>query len=376
MSAAIFWISAAIIAYTYVGYAVLVALYARRHTQLPLQAPATPAVTVVIAAYNEARRIGERVRNVLALDYPADKLSVVVVSDGSEDGTERAAAVGDARVRVVSLPHNVGKAAALNAAFVAVETEYAVFSDARQRFAPDALRRLMAPFADPRVGAVTGELEIAERMPTGAKAATDGLYWRMEKRLREGEARVGWLHTVTGAVYALRTELFRALPAGLLLDDMWIPLHVAFAGRRIWMARDAIAYDEPSASVGEEYRRKLRTLAGNWQLIARMPRLLDPRANPVFFPWLSHKLLRLVAPWALVAAWWSSARAEGAIYEFAFYAQTAAYAGAAFALVAPRIAARIPLLPTAASFVVLNFAALLALPACLAIDAGRLWKKH
>jgi hypothetical protein len=142
------------------------------------------------------------------------------------------------------------------------------------------------------------------------------------------------------------------------------------------MARDAIAHDAPSATFAEEYRRKLRTLAGNWQLIARCPRLLVPWRNPLFFAWTSHKLLRLIAPWALIGAWLASAFAAGEVYRFALVAQTLAYAVAALALAAPRLAARIPLAPAAGSFVMLNAAALCALPACLARDARGLWKKH
>ncbi len=373
MSAWIFWSSVILIAYAYVGYALLVSLLARASGSAPPKLAHTPPVTVVITAYNEAPRIAARLRNILAQDYPADRLSIVVVSDGSEDGTERAAAIDD-RVRVLALPENTGKAAALNAAMSAVRTEFVAFTDARQSFAPDALRRLLAAFADPRVGAVTGELRIVET--AGARAGDTGLYWRMEQSLREGEAMLGWLHGVSGAVYALRTELFRPLPPGTILDDMWLPLHVGFARRRIWMARDAIAFDVASATGAEEYRRKLRTLAGNWQLIARLPRLLKPWRNPLFFPWFSHKFLRLVAPWALIAAWVVSATHAGDFYRLAFFLQSAAYIVAAFALLAPRIASRIPLLSAAGGFVMLNAAALLSLPACLALDSRRLWKKH
>ncbi|HZX89536.1 MAG TPA: glycosyltransferase family 2 protein [Rudaea sp.] len=373
MSAWIFWSSLILVAYTYAGYAVLVALLARMRGSVPPGLAHTPPVTVVITAYNEAPRIAARVRNILAQDYPPGRLFVVVVSDGSDDGTERAAAIDD-RVRVLALPANTGKAAALNAAMAAVRTEFVAFTDARQSFAPDALRRLLAAFADPRVGAVTGELKIVES--TGSRAGDTGLYWRMEQSLREGEALLGWLHGVSGAVYALRTELFRPLPSGTILDDMWLPLHVGFARRRIWMARDAIAHDIASATGAEEYRRKLRTLAGNWQLIARLPRLLNPWRNPLFFPWVSHKLLRLIAPWALIAAWAASAMHDGDFYRLAFFVQSAAYIVAAFALLAPRLASRIPLLSAAGGFVMLNAAALLSLPACLALDSRRLWKKH
>ena len=371
---AVFWSSVALVAYAYAGYALLVTLLARVRGRSPATCTATPPLTVLIAAYNEAPRIAERLRNILGQDYPPDKLSVLLVSDGSRDGTEQAAAIDDPRVRVLALRDNQGKACALNAAMVLVDTEIVVFSDARQRFAPDALRRLVAAFADPAVGAVTGELEIVDKYTGHVHPA--GLYWRFERFLRSQEAQLGWLHGVSGAIYALRRQLYQPIPPGTLLDDMWVPLHVAFAGRRIWMARDAVAYDDASAGHGEEYRRKLRTLAGNWQLITRLPHLFDLRRNRVFFAWFSHKFLRLIAPWALLAAWILAYRLDGAVYRFAFYAQTLGYAVAALALLAPRFAARVPLMTAAGSFVMLNTAALLSLPACMALDARRLWKKH
>ncbi len=373
----VFWLSAALLAYTYVGYALLIRALARTASDPPSEL--TPPATVVIAAYNEASRIAARVRNVLEQDYPAENLSVIVVSDGSTDDTERAAAIDDARVRVVALAENSGKAVAINAALERVQTPFVVFADARQRFAPDALRRLLARFADAGVGAVSGELEIVEDFAEPGvphNPAPIGLYWRMEKSLRDAEARIGWLHGVSGAIYALRRELFVPLPAGTILDDMWVPLHAVFAHRRIAMARDAIAFDSASAGSHEEFRRKVRTLAGNWQLIARLPRLLLPWRNPVWFAWMSHKFLRLIAPWALIAAWISSGVAPGDFYRLAWLLQTLAYVAALFALAAPRRAAKIPLLTAAGSFLMLNAAACLALPASLALDPRGLWKKH
>ena len=377
MMQGVFWLSAVLLAYTYVGYALLIRMLARARDDA--HGEFMPPVTIVIAAYNEASRIAARVRNVLEQDYPTENLSVIVVSDGSTDGTERAAAIDDARVRVIALAENSGKAVAINHALEHVQTPFVIFTDARQRFAPDALRRLLARFSDARVGAVSGELEIVEDFADVGlphAPAPIGLYWRMEKSLRDGEARIGWLHGVSGAIYALRRELFVPLPAGTILDDMWIPLHAVFADRRIAMARDAIAVDSASTSSHEEFRRKVRTLAGNWQLIARLPRLLVPWRNPVWFAWMSHKFLRLVAPWALIAAWISAALAPGDFYRVAWLLQTLAYAAALFALIAPRRAAKIPLLTAAGSFLMLNAAACLALPASLALDPRGLWKKH
>lgn len=376
MSAAeiVFWCAAALIGYAYVLYPLLVLWLARRFGRAPRTAPCTPSLTVVITAYNESARIDTRLRDVLAQDYPRDKLRVIVVDDGSSDGTWKVADVGDPRVQVIRLAFNVGKAAALAIAIESSDTDIIAFADARQRFAPQALRKLMEPFADPRIGAVSGELVIESASGT---AADIGLYWRMEKALRDNEARLGWVHGVSGAIHALRRELAKAPPPGTILDDMYLPLAVVFAGKRVAVAREAIALDHASADAWEEFRRKLRTLAGNWQLIARLPRLANPFANPVFFAWFSHKFLRLIVPWALLAMPIACAfEWQRPFYRAALLVQLAGYTGAAFALLRPRLGARVPLLRTIGSFVMLNAAALLSLPACLALDPRGLWKSH
>jgi len=355
----------------------LATVLARDRGTNPHEGDACPPLTVVVAAFNEESRIGARVRDILAQDYPAGHLQVLVVSDGSTDGTAAAADIGDPRVRVLALDANAGKAVAINAALAAVDTEIVAFTDARQRFGLHALRALVAPFVDPDVGAVSGELVIHAGDESDDVAAQGvGLYWKMEKRLRFDEARLGWLHGVSGAVYALRRAHFRPLPPGTILDDMWVPLQVVMAGKRVWMAREAVAHDQASTVAGEEYRRKLRTLAGNWQLIARLPALLDPVNNPVFFAWFSHKFLRLVVPWALLAALLASALAWGRFYRVALVLQLLGYGAALAAIFLPALARRVPLLPAAGTFLMLNVAALMSLPAALALDPTRLWKKH
>lgn len=373
MTAAVFWISLALVFYAYAGYPLLVALYARLRGRVPQEGPALPALTVVVAAYNEQDRIAARIRDILEQDYPAERLQVLVVSDGSNDDTAHAAAIGDPRVTVRALARNGGKALAVNAAMTEVHTPLVAFTDVRQRYAPGALRALVAAFADPRVGVVSGELVIGAA--EGGAAEGVGLYWRMEKKLRADEAALGWLHGVTGAVYAMRREVFKPLPAGTVLDDMWVPLQAILAGHWVWMARDAIAHDRASGSEDEEFRRKLRTLAGNWQLMALLPVLWLPWRNPVFFAWCSHKVARLLVPWALLAALLSAAVHGGRFYSVALGLQLLAYAAAVLALWQPRLARRIPLMPVAGTFLMLNLAALLSLPASF-MGTARLWKKH
>ncbi|MEO6519741.1 MAG: glycosyltransferase [Pseudoxanthomonas sp.] len=381
----LFWLCVCLVVYAYLGYPLLAAAWARRQGRTPRISSTTaddlPVLTVVVCAYDEEARIGARISDILGQDYRADGLQVLVVSDGSGDRTAEVAALAaamDPRVRVLVLPDNVGKAAAVNAAMAQINTSLVAFADVRQRYAPGALRALIAPFGDPRVGAVGGELMILDSgaARSGRVAAASGIYWRMEKRLRADEARLQWLHGVSGAIYAVRRELFREIPAGTILDDMWVPLQVTLADRWVWMSRDAIAYDQASAHPGEEFARKLRTLAGNWQLVARLPVLLHPLRNRVFFAWFSHKFLRLVVPWAMLLALLCSALAPGAFYRFALLVQLTAYACAVIGLRLPALARRIPLCSAAATFLMLNLASLLSLPASLSADPSRLWKKH
>ncbi|WP_141519181.1 glycosyltransferase family 2 protein [Marilutibacter aestuarii] len=366
----LFWVALCIVGHAYVGYPVFMAILARWRGRDPLCGDHAPTISVVLAVHDEEARVAGRIRDVLAQDYPAGRLEMLVVNDGSRDGTSQAARIDDARVRVIDLEANLGKSGALNRGVAAANGEILVFIDARQSFGPGALRALVAPFADPSVGGVSGELVI------GDGGGNPGLYWRMEKRLRHDEARLGCLHGVSGAIHALRRELFVPIPPGTVLDDMWTPLQTLLAGHRVWMARDAIAIDQASHDLAEEFHRKLRTLAGNWQLIERMPVLLSPLANPVFLAWFSHKFLRLVVPWALLVALLASAWAPGPFYRLAFVVQLLAYAGAALGWARPALARRVPLLPAAGMFLMLNSAALLSLPASLAWDGNRLWRKH
>lgn len=369
-----FWICVAVPAYAYLGYPLLMRVLGRGRRPAIAGSPETwPAITVVIAACNEEARIGARVRDVFAQDYPGDRLQVIVVDDGSGDATVRAADIGDPRCRVITLARNGGKAIALDTALRAVTTPITVFADARQRFAPGTLRALVRPFSDPEVGAVAGELRI--RDAHGGQGDL-GLYMRIERRLRHDESTLGWLHGVSGAIHALRTSLFVAMPAGTLLDDMWLPLHVVFAGKRVAMTEHAIAWDSASAHHGEEFARKVRTLAGNWQLIARLPRLLLPWRNPVWFAWCSHKLSRLLAPWAMLGALLACALSPDPVYRALFLVQCIGYGFALSAILLPGIARRLPLASTAATFLMLNTAALLSLPAAMSRDGNRLWKPH
>ena len=373
----VFWLCLAIAAYAFAGYPVFAIALARRRKTMPSAPPASvPSITVVLAARNEARRMRTRIQNLLDSDYPADCLQILVVDDGSDDGSaEIARSFGHRRIRVLRLPQPSGKALALNAAMAQVRTPVTVFADARQQFHACTLAALVMPLSDPTIAVVSGEVHIQTADAGGHAVAADGSYARIERALRQAESRLSWAHAACGAVYAIKTSVFRPLPAGLLLDDVYTPIQALRQGFKIHVAPAAVAMDVAGHDLRLEFRRKLRTLTGNWQLLALQPWLLNPFANPAWFAWVSHKFIRLLAPWALIGALLASAVALGPIPRIAFWLQLAAYAIAAATLLAPRLMRHVPLATTAGSFVALNAAALLSLPMYLRQrDLRGLWK--
>jgi cellulose synthase/poly-beta-1,6-N-acetylglucosamine synthase-like glycosyltransferase len=295
-----------------------------------------PGVSVIVAARNEARRLPGRIDNILASDYPSDRIEVIVASDGSTDATADVLAPYGERISLLPLPAR-GKAAALNAAALRARNPILIFADARQRFAPDAIRQLVAAFSSPRIGAVSGELVIdCEQGGRASERSTigDGVgaYWKYEKWLRRSEAIVGSSVGVTGAVYAMRRWLWQPLPADAILDDLLGPMRIVQRGYRVVFEPKAKAFDHAASDAAAELRRKVRTLAGNFQLLRYEPRLLVPGRNPVWLQFVSHKLARLMVPYALIALFVSSAvlSMTSSIYALAFGAQLVFYALAAY----------------------------------------------
>jgi poly-beta-1,6-N-acetyl-D-glucosamine synthase len=312
----LFWLALGLILYVYVGYPMLLAVWARLRPRPHLVDPRhQPGVSIVVAARNEGRRLPGRIENLLALDYPPDRLEIIVVSNGSTDRTARAVtsylgASGGARpvVRLIELDA-AGKAAALNAGVAAARHDVLVFADARQRFARDTVRQLVTNLADPTVGAVSGELILDCELGDATSTIGDGVgtYWRYEKFLRKLESRTDSTIGATGAVYAMRRSLWRDLPPGTLLDDVLAPMRVVLAGSRVVFDERARAFDVTPPDAATEAQRKTRTLAGNYQLTVLEPRLLVPFMNRVWLQFWSHKLGRLLVPYALVALFVASA---------------------------------------------------------------------
>lgn len=369
----LFWSSLALIVYAYIGYpcalAVVAWLRPRPVRKRPVTPPA-PGVSIVIAARNEASRLPHRLENLLALPYPGPR-QIIVVSDGSTDGTSRVVARFP-QVELLEIEAS-GKAAALNAGVARARHDLLVFADTRQTFAGDALLEMVANFADPEVGGVTGELVLDCERPSNGPIDSNvaegvGLYWRYEKWLRRQESLVHSTLGATGAIYALRRSLWQPLPSGTLLDDVLAPIRVVLGGSRVVFEERAKAQDQVAGDGGEEQRRKVRTLAGNYQILGLEPRLLNPFANPVWLQYISHKVAaRLIVPFALIALLVSSAALvqQAAIYAVALAAQVFFYGLAAFGAVfgvATR-AARV-----AYAFVVMNAA---GVQAFFAVASGR-----
>jgi len=291
----LFWISVGAILYTFLGYPVVVWLLARMLERNVIKADITPPVSVVIACHNEQDNIDGRIKNILQSDYPQDLINIIVVSDGSTDlTTETARRHTSNRVSVLAYESQRGKATALNIGVGTATGEIVVFADARQSFEPRAIRELVANFADPGVGAVSGELLLDGA--TGASVGEGvGLYWKYEKWIRKSESRSGSVIGATGAIYAIRRELWRPLPDSTILDDVYTPMGIALAGHRVVFEDKARAHDKAIDSAGREFARKVRTLTGNYQLCQLMPRLLFPN-SALLFQFYSHKLMRLAAP--------------------------------------------------------------------------------
>jgi biofilm PGA synthesis N-glycosyltransferase PgaC len=414
----VFWISCALVAYVYLGYPLLLACWARLRPKPVITGSAAtrvPYVSIVIAARNEGSRLSARIENLLQLDYPPSRRQIIVVSDGSTDDTLSVLSAYSPVVEPVAVEAG-GKALALNAGAARAAGDLLVFADARQAFAPDALIELVAPFQDPLVGVVSGELLLDSESPgrrTGAadrrggapdragiatprpgrdprRGATstiaDGisLYWRYEKSIRRHESAVGSTLGATGAIYAMRRSLWRDLPAGTILDDVVAPMRAALMGYRVVFTDRARAFDRAAPDARSETRRKIRTLAGNYQLLWLLPALLVPWRNPAWLQLLSHKLGRLIVPYALVALIASSIALAGraAVYAAAMAAQSAFYLLACYGAWldggagAPRPSMRepargrpFPLVGRAArvafTFVVMNYSAVAGLVAAL-----------
>jgi cellulose synthase/poly-beta-1,6-N-acetylglucosamine synthase-like glycosyltransferase len=302
--AVLFWLSAAIVFFSYAGYPLVIWCLARcfgqHRTRPAARANDLPFVSLLIAAHNEEAVIEDRVRNALELDYPSDKLEIVVASDGSDDATaEIVQRYEDQGVRLLEYTQRRGKAMALNSTFPKLQGDIVALSDANTNTDPQALRKLVCWFEDPEVGAVCGKLVLTD-VVTGRNV--DSLYWKYETFLKRCESRLGALLGSNGAIYAIRHKLFAPIPSDTILDDFVIPLQAKVrTDCAIVYDTEAVAYEETAPDVRSEFRRRTRIGAGGFQSIGLLWKLLDPRRGWVAFTFFAHKILRWCCPFFMVA---------------------------------------------------------------------------
>jgi cellulose synthase/poly-beta-1,6-N-acetylglucosamine synthase-like glycosyltransferase len=299
MTVSILWVSLAIIVYVYLAYPailqILSSLFARPVAKSPIQ----PFISVVVPAYNEQGIIGAKIRNVLAVDYPPDKLEIIVVSDGSTDSTnDIVRKFSDPRVRLFSYAKNRGKIAALNDTIPNLNGEIVAFSDASSMLAPDALRTLVSNFADPAVGAVSGIYRVhAERQ--AELGEQEGFYWKYESFLKVKEAELASILGAHGSLYAIRRNLYPFPEPGTINDDYVIPVRILQKGYRAVYETGALASEEAREMTG--FKRRVRIMTGNFEQLKELkPLLWPPRWLPLFF-FLSHKAGRLAVPAAMMS---------------------------------------------------------------------------
>jgi cellulose synthase/poly-beta-1,6-N-acetylglucosamine synthase-like glycosyltransferase len=294
-------LSLMLIGYSFAGYPLLMGLLARCFPKPWKQGvEAEKGLSIVLCVHNAEAIIRERLQNLLDCTWEGP-LEIIVVCDGCTDGTVKAIQDFAApQVRVLETGTKSGKPAGLNLALAQCSHDIVVLADVRQSFAKDALQKLAAPFAESEVGAVSGLLEIATSAAGGGRGVD--LYWKLETKLRAFEGRFDSVIGCTGAICAIRRDLFEPLPADTLLDDVVIPMRIAHRGHRVIYEPAAKAFDPQQLEPEKEKKRKLRTLVGNFQMMERYPAWMLPWRNRLWWMLISHKYLRLLVPWLMIAA--------------------------------------------------------------------------
>jgi poly-beta-1,6-N-acetyl-D-glucosamine synthase len=324
--AVLFWICVTLLAYHYVGFPLLVWLVARLRPRPVHAAPVTPTVSMIIAAYNEEAVIRQKCENTLQLDYPRDRLEVIVAADGSNDRTmDIVKQYAERGIAVQHAPERTGKTAAINRAAQRATGEILFFSDANTVYDPQTLRTMMRSFADPSVGAVSGRKVILEH---GQRDASRGetAFWGYEIFLKTGESLAGSIATADGEIFAVRRDAFQPIPAGVVHDDMYLTLRIVEQGRRVVLERDAVSAEYASKTLKDEFHLKVRYASAGYQIVQMFRHMLIPPRSWFAVQFLSHKVLRWMAWALLIVTFATSAFLPGPFYRTVFLLQGAFYA--------------------------------------------------
>ncbi len=370
LAVVLFLLGAGFAVYVVAGYPMLLVVLAHWKPR-PLRRSFTDAtVTVMLAVYNGEKWIRAKLESILRLNYPHSRMHILVISDGSTDRTDPIVREFESEgVELMRVPHG-GKAAALNAGMRHANGEILFFTDVRQELDPDALRNLVECLGDAEVGGASGQIVFTQT--NGGREADVGLYWRFEKWLRDQLTASGSLLVATGCVYVLRRNLARPLPTDALVDDAFLPLAAVFSGYRFVFERRAIAYDYPT-ELNVEFARKVRTLAGLFQVVDAYPKLLNV-FTPVGFHFFSYKLGRLLLPYAFLSMAISSFWLPQPWSAMAVTAQASFYALALINDLLPDRCVLKRVSSVCRTFVVLIAAAFCA-GSVLFVPAGGLWKE-
>ena len=374
----LFWISSLTIFYTYFVYPATMYLISRFYRKPILGKYIYPTVSIIMSVHNEEKNIETKIQNLLELDYPQARMEILIGSDGSTDGTNQilkshndTTSQGHTLIQVYCQEERKGKPSMLNKLVSMAQNEILVFTDARQKLDKTAIKELVKAFADPKIGSVSAELHLEEE--NSQTASGMGLYWNYEKMIRKAESRLGSMLGATGALYAVRKDLFPELPKNLILDDVYIPMHAVQKGFRAIFDKKAKIYDRFSRTAKEEFLRKTRTLAGNFQLFLYFKWLFNPLGSIIGWQFISHKFLRLLVPFLLAAVFFSSWQLRSyAFYAVVFILQIGFYLLAIFGMIAKR---KNKIADIAYMFCVLNAAAVVGMLRFLLNRQNVLWER-
>jgi len=372
-AAVLFWISAALIAYGYIGYPMLARLLSRIVPQPVKKGGGAVPVTFIIAAYNEEKNIAAKIENTLALSYPRNCLDIVVAADGSTDETvriaQRYASLG---VRVLHKPRREGKTSAIDRAAATSRADILFFSDANTVYNENAVLHMVRNFADPSVGGVSGRKIVLDNAARGATAG-EKAYWEYEVSLKMSESLLGSIVTADGEIFAMRRSLFKPIPAHIVHDDMYLTLTIVKAGRRVVYEHEATSAEFASPTLTDEFHLKVRYASAGFQIVATFPSVLLNPLRPFAWAFFSHKVLRWLAPvFLLTALFASAAAAPTPLYLAAFIVQCVLYGLAATGAV---LNSRRGLLYFLSYFAVMNTAALYGIARFLTTGQSPVWRK-
>lgn len=370
----LFWLSVIIILYVYLGYPVLVYLLSLLYKKPVRGKYVFPKISILISVFNEEKNIENKIRSLSEINYPQERMEILIGSDGSADKTDEIIAkyIGG-KVKLFRLQERQGKPSVLNLLASQANGEILVFTDARQRLDKNTLSELVKHFSDDKVGSVSSALFYENERSDNKTGAGIGLYWKYEKLIRKSESRMGSMLGATGALYAIREELYPELPKDLILDDVYIPMKIVEKGYRAIFDSKAKVFDQVFNDPKQEFARKTRTLAGNFQLFVHLRELFNPLRGKISWQFFSHKFLRLIVPFMLIVIFVTNGfMLESSFYKGIFIIQVIFYCLAFLGMI---FNGKNRVIDVPYMFCVLNSAAIVGLYRFLTNKQGILWQR-